>query len=98
MDTKNPPDFSADSFKLAGTAVRACIVTLPAAAALSDRRAKTDIRRIGTSDAGLPIYAYRFKTGGPVQVGMMADEVEKVFPDAVVTIGGLQHVDYSRVG
>lgn len=53
-------------------------------AMMSDRRLKTDIRRVGVLDNGLPVYAYRFKTGGPMQIGLMADEVEMVQPRAVV--------------
>lgn len=65
---------------------------------LSDRRAKTDIRRIGTADNGLPIYAYRYVFGGPVMVGFMADEVERVNPAAVHTdpVTGLKSVDYAE--
>jgi hypothetical protein len=62
----------------------------------SDRRLKTDIRRVGTLDNGLPVYAYRFKSGGPVEIGVMAQEVERVHPDAVREIGGVKHVDYAR--
>lgn len=51
---------------------------------LSDRRAKTDIKRIGTADNGLGIYLYRYKTGGPFMVGVMADEVLEIAPHAVV--------------
>jgi len=51
---------------------------------LSDRRAKTDIKRIGTADNGLGIYLYRYRSGGPFHIGVMADEVERVSPSAVV--------------
>lgn len=68
---------------------------VPLIPGLSDRRAKTDIRRIGTADNGLPIYAYRYVFGGGTQLGFMADEVEKVHPEAV-TMGpdGLKRVQY----
>ncbi len=65
---------------------------------ISDRRAKTDIRRIGVTDAGLPIYTFRYRDGGVVEMGVMADEVEKRFPEAVLTIGGIKHVDYGAIG
>ena len=51
---------------------------------LSDRRAKTDIKRVGTADNGLCIYLYRYRHGGPFHIGVMADEVEAVAPNAVV--------------
>ena len=62
----------------------------------SDRRVKTDIRRVGTLDNGLPVYAYRFKSGGPTEIGVMAQEVERVHPEAVREIGGVKHVNYAR--
>jgi hypothetical protein len=60
----------------------------------SDRRAKEDIRRIGTADNGLPIYVYRYKGQRTHQIGFMADEVREVRPEAVVSVGGLDHVRY----
>lgn len=49
----------------------------------SDRRLKTDIKRVGTLDNGLAVYTYRYRAGGPFLMGVMADEVEKVVPRAV---------------
>lgn len=65
----------------------------------SDRRVKKDIKRVGKTDDGLPIYTFRYKTGGPVRMGVMADEVQKKRPDAVRTIGraGLKTVDYGKI-
>lgn len=67
-----------------------------AAALLSDRRAKTDIRKVGTLDNGLSVYVYRYKHGGPPQIGLMAQEVAEVNPSAVVDIDGLLHVNYAE--
>lgn len=64
--------------------------------AKSDRRLKTDIARVGTLDNGLPVYSYRFKSGGPVQIGLMAQEVERMTPEAVREFGGVKHVNYAR--
>lgn len=65
---------------------------------LSDERAKTDIRRVGKTDAGLPIYTYRYRDGGPVQMGVLAQEAARMQPEAVVDMGGgLLGVDYRRV-
>lgn len=50
---------------------------------MSDRRAKTDIVRVGTLDNGLPVYSYRYKGDDVTQIGLMADEVEKAIPHAV---------------
>lgn len=68
----------------------------PAISAISDRRLKDDIERIGTHSNGLPIYSFRYK-GDPVsRVGFMADEVEKVHPEAVMEgYGSYKMVNYA---
>ncbi len=63
----------------------------------SDRRLKTDIKRVGTTDDGLGVYTYRYKAGGPVQMGVMADEVKKIKPHAVEAVGGFDTVDYGAL-
>lgn len=67
-----------------------------AAFAFSDRRLKHGIVRIGELANGLGVYLYRYIWGGPSQVGLMADEVRKVHPDAVVTIAGFDAVNYAE--
>lgn len=53
------------------------------AAAASDRRLKTDVTRIGSTDEGLPLYSFRYH-GDPVfRIGPMADEVREKQPEAV---------------
>lgn len=64
----------------------------------SDRRLKKDIKRVGKLKNGLPLYAFKYKWGGPEQIGVMADEVEKVLPGAVMEIGGYKHVNYAMLG
>ncbi len=61
---------------------------------MSDRRMKTDIARVGTLDNGLPIYVFRYKHGGPPQIGLMAQDVEQINPAAVGEIDGVKHVNY----
>lgn len=65
----------------------------------SDRRLKHDIKRIGESDEGLPIYAFKYKQDPDqhTHVGFMADEVEKVRPDAVGLAGGYKTVNYDKI-
>lgn len=70
--------------------------TLGGAAIMSDRRLKTDIRKVGALDNGLPIYVYRYKSGGPTQIGVMAQDVLTVNPGAVETVGGYMAVDYGK--
>jgi len=65
---------------------------------LSDRRAKTDIERIGQTDAGTPIYKFRYKHGGPVQIGYMAQDLLETQPHAVSTgPDGFYRVNYDEV-
>lgn len=70
--------------------------SLGSAAIMSDVHAKKNIRRVGTLDNGLPVYAFEYKSGGPRQIGLMAQDVEQANPDAVVEIGGIKHVDYGK--
>ena len=65
---------------------------------LSDERAKEDIKRIGKTDGGLPIYTYRYKGDDTVQMGVMAQEVDKHQPRASgPSIAGLRTVNYAEV-
>lgn len=60
----------------------------------SDARLKTDIHRVGQTDGGTPIYTYLYIWGGPMQMGVMAQEV----PEArVMDPSGFYRVDYSKV-
>lgn len=63
---------------------------------LSDMRAKTDIVRVGTLDNGLGVYLYKYYGEEPYHIGLMAQEVETLHPDAVVEKGGLKHVIYDK--
>lgn len=67
--------------------------------ALSDERAKTDIQKVG--ETGLPgVHAYKFRyKGSPLmQMGAMAQEVEKKVPAAVKTApSGLKMVNYGKL-
>lgn len=62
----------------------------------SDRRLKSNIKRVGTHDLGIGIYEYEIF--GKRQRGVMADEVEQVMPDAVSTHeSGYKMVDYGKI-
>jgi len=65
--------------------------------AFSDRRAKTDIKRIGKDEeTDLPIYAYRYKGDPktyPKVVGPMAQDIERKYPDQVAEIAGKKVVN-----
>jgi hypothetical protein len=61
--------------------------------AMSDRRLKTDITRIGRTPAGQPVYS--FTIFGRPEIGVMADESP---PEAVRTHqSGYLMVDYARI-
>lgn len=61
----------------------------------SDARLKTDVRKVGELDNGLGVYSYRYKAGGPSEIGLIAQEVERTNPDAVANVGGYKAVDYT---
>jgi hypothetical protein len=64
---------------------------------LSDRRLKKNIERIGTHRLGIGIYKYDY-VWGEHAVGVMADEVKTVMPEAVIRgADGYDRVDYSRL-
>ena len=65
----------------------------------SDRRLKTDIIRVGTLPNGVGLYHFRYILGGPAHIGVMAQEVLSVRPDAVVMDrGGFYKVNYRALG
>lgn len=63
----------------------------------SDKRLKEDIQRVGKLNDGTPVYAYKYKFGGPKHIGVMAQDVEKKNPEAVGEVGGFKTVDYGQV-
>jgi len=85
-------------FNLGGSALMAPTGTFGGIAGLfSDRRLKTDIKQVGTADNGLNIYSYKYVWGGPTQLGYMADEVEKIMPQAVGESNGYKTVNYGMI-
>lgn len=67
---------------------------------LSDPRAKTGVDRsdpevVGELYDGQKVHTYKYKDGGPAQIGLMADEVADYHPEAVgFRPDGLMAVDY----
>ena len=71
---------------------------------ISDINAKQNIQKIGVLDNGLNLYKYEYKPefqeewGYGTQIGVMAQEVEQVKPEAVMQLAnGLKAVNYSMV-
>lgn len=63
----------------------------------SDENAKTDIQEVGETHSGLPIYTYRYKGSDTPEMGVMAQDVEKVLPEAVRKFGKYKAVRYDLV-
>ena len=65
----------------------------------SDRRLKTDIAQIAMLRPGIPLYRFRYIGRDDVHVGVMAQDVLPVVPEAVTTdASGFMRVDYQRLG
>jgi hypothetical protein len=66
---------------------------------LSDKRAKDDIKHVGKTKDGQKVYSWTYKgdPSGKTHMGLLAQEVQKKTPDAVVELpGGLLAVDYQK--
>ena len=73
-----------------GLGIAATAVTGGAAApavGASDRRLKENIVKLGESISGLGIYKFNYIGKAQQYIGTMADEVIKVFPEAVFSMG-----------
>lgn len=70
---------------------------LSLASMASDERVKEDVREVGTTHDGQPIYSFRYVGDPRTQMGLMAQNVERGdHPEAVSEIGGIKHVNYDR--
>lgn len=78
---------------------------IPSRMVVSDRAAKANVARVGLHPLGIGLYLFDYRPefrdacGHGRQFGVMADEVEKVMPQAV-SIGPYGHkaVDYAMLG
>ena len=64
---------------------------------LSDERAKEDIKEVGDIK-GVKIYTYKYKGDDKTQMGVIAQEVEKQVPSAVIEKDGIKYVNYKLLG
>jgi hypothetical protein len=85
---------AADAATTAGAGV------MDLASMFSDERLKLDMHQVGETADGLPLYVYRYvpeidPTGTP-RIGLSAQDVEQVYPDAVTNVAGFKAVDYGR--
>jgi len=70
--------------------------TLGSAYLLSDPRLKTDVKFLGMHPLGIGIYSWVYRWGQKA-VGVMADELLMVKPEAVGVWNGYLTVDYGRI-
>lgn len=65
--------------------------------ALSDERAKDDMKKIGETKDGLGLYSYKMKGSSKTEIGLKAQDVKKKKPGAVAKRpDGLMAVDYKK--
>nr|MCS5595574.1 tail fiber domain-containing protein [Porticoccaceae bacterium] len=80
-------------------------LTVGAMAMGSDRRLKTNIKKVGKLKSGLNIYQWDWKQGAEKlganlghTIGVIAQEVKEIFPEAVVTMdSGYYAVKYAEI-
>jgi hypothetical protein len=68
--------------------------------AFSDARLKTVIYEVGLLDNGINVYVFRWRAGpkaGQLDIGVLAQDVQKVMPDAVREVDGYLQVNYQMV-
>ena len=107
-NSKNVSDYNMEGYK-ADQALKAAMWQALGQAAggiaggatkASDINVKENIKPIGEKN-GYQWYEFTYKEGlglpEGVQTGVIAQEVEKINPDAVVEINGIKHVDYSKL-
>lgn len=65
----------------------------------SDIRLKRDVKLLQTLDNGIKLYSYQYRWGDTIYVGVMAQEVAEIVPEAVSQdADGYLRVDYRRLG
>ena len=79
-----------------GSVAQGAGAALTAYALGSDIRIKENISQVGSLDNGLPVYLFNYKGNKTPQIGLMAQDVEKVNNEAVVEIDGIKHVYYGK--
>lgn len=62
-----------------------------------DIRFKENVQRIGQADNGLPLYMFNYKGDDKLHINVMAQDVEKVKPEAVVEINNYKFVNTNKL-
>jgi hypothetical protein len=59
---------------------------------------KRNVRQVGRTPRGHALYSFQYVWGGPFYVGVMAQEICRTCPEAVmVGTGGYLRVDYDKL-
>ena len=97
---------AANAQNAANNAMTSGLFSLGGAALMSDIRTKENIKHIAWLPNGLPVYTYEYKpefkdhplAGHGTHTGVMAQEVEVMYPNAVTTLdNGYKAVDYGQL-
>lgn len=64
---------------------------------MSDIRAKENIEHVGERN-GYPVYEFNYKNDNQRYRGVMAQDVEKITPEAIIDRNGVLMVDYNMIG
>lgn len=83
-----------------GKAIGSVLTKVPFLSFLSDRRLKTNVEKVGQLDNGLGVYEfeYTFDKNKTRYVGVMADEVRKIQPEALgEQVEGYDTVRYDKI-
>ena len=92
QQSANANNFNSGLFSLGGAAAGA------AGNIWSDRRLKHSIKKIGTHRIGVPLYEFSYLCSETRRIGVMADDVAKVMPAAVLMQPcGFAKVDYGLI-
>lgn len=95
--TSTQPYYNNTAQNLFGDATQLGGLGLLGYMALSDRRLKKNIQRIATLASGIPLYVFEYLWSAKKYIGCMADEVEKIIPEAVGNMMSFKTVDYARI-
>lgn len=91
-ETTSAPDNS--GWAMAGNLIGSAAQFLPL---LSDANAKKNIAEVGRLHDGTPVFSFEYRGDpGRMHIGLIAQDVEKRVPEAVIEIGGFKHVDYRK--
>jgi len=86
-----------ESWKQSQAAMGSAIGGIGGLFALSDERAKKNMKRIGETKGGLGLYSYQMKGSDETQIGLKAQDVKKKKPGAVKKRpDGLMAVNYAE--